>query len=126
MSAHRILTTMRHVDVSVAIVTIVGAIACTKPNPNYCADHPNNDCTLDARNSDGASNDDDAQVAMGEITVELLLGGVASSDRTVVFHESDGTVVSQTMTNAFGTATGVVRAGAMVTVAVDSSKLVTT
>jgi len=68
---------------------------------------------------------DGNEVQVGEVTVDVLLGGVASSGLVVVFHEPDGAIAGQAMTDSFGTATGTVRSGAMVTIAVDSKNLVT-
>jgi hypothetical protein len=64
-------------------------------------------------------------VTMGEAKVDVLLAGVATSGLTVLFQDPDGAIASQAMTNSFGTAMGTIRSGAMVTVAMDSTNLIT-
>ena len=63
--------------------------------------------------------------AVGEASVEVKLGGVATAGLHVVFNDSTGAVISEGMTNASGIATATVHANSMVTVAVGSEDLIT-
>lgn len=62
---------------------------------------------------------------VGEATITVKLGGVATAGRAVVFNEADGTIAGEAMTDANGAAKATVHAGATVTVAVSDNELVT-
>jgi hypothetical protein len=63
--------------------------------------------------------------SIGEATLEVKLGGLATPGLEVVFNDSQGAVVTETMTDAAGIATATVNVGAMVTVAVSANELIT-
>lgn len=63
--------------------------------------------------------------SVGEATITVKLGGVATTGRPVVFNEADGTIAGEAMTDANGIAKATVHAGATVTVAVTTEDLVT-
>lgn len=77
----------------------------------------------DAAVGSGDSGATDGQT-VGEATLELKLGGAATSGKSVVFSNADGSVAGEATTDAAGLAKATIHAGAMVTVAVDNRTLV--
>ncbi|MEJ7598198.1 MAG: hypothetical protein WKG01_09840 [Kofleriaceae bacterium] len=63
--------------------------------------------------------------SVGEATLEVKLGGVATSGLNVVFQDTLGAVVTEATTDASGKATATVHVGAMITVAVSANELIT-
>ena len=62
---------------------------------------------------------------VGEATLEVKLGGVATGGLKVLFHDAQGAVVTEATTDGSGIATATVNVGAMVTVAVSATELIT-
>jgi hypothetical protein len=76
----------------------------------------------DSGNGDGAMPDGPS---VGAVTVEVLLNGTATGGLKVNFHESDGSLAAEAVTDTAGKASGTVHLNAMVTVAVGTKDLVT-
>lgn len=62
---------------------------------------------------------------VGDATLEVKLGGLATPGLKVVFNDAQGAVTTEAMTDGDGKATATVNVGAMITVAVSASELIT-
>ena len=79
----------------------------------------------DGGGGDGGSDASPDGPLVGEATVEVLLAGMPTGGITVNFHESDGSLITEAMTDTTGKAKATVHINAMVTVAVDTRNLAT-
>ncbi len=82
----------------------------------------------DAGGGDGGGGDGDVSPdgpLVGEANVEVLLAGVAAGGITVNFHEADGSLITEAVTDTAGKAKATVHINAMVTVAIDNRNLAT-